>query len=88
MGPTKESMCYIRQAWVPLASLNDQVVLILETLVWKAYETIRDSGCIYLPSQRTLRDNYHCVRASAGYLSDVDLQLVGAVQHTIVSRMA
>ena len=32
----------------------------------------------YLPSQRTLRDYSHCVRASAGYSSDVDLQLIRA----------
>ncbi len=32
----------------------------------KAYETLRDSGCISLPSQRTLRDYTNCVKASAG----------------------
>ena len=32
----------------------------------KAYECMRDSGCIYLPSQRTLRDYTNCVKASPG----------------------
>lgn len=32
----------------------------------KAYETLRDSGCISLPSQRTLRDYTNCVKATAG----------------------
>ena len=52
--------------------------LYLRHLSGKAYETIRDSGCIYLPSQRTLRDYSHCIRAHAGYSSDVDLQLIRA----------
>ena len=52
--------------------------LYLRHLSGKAYETIRESGCIRLPSQRTLRDYSHCVKASAGYSSDVDLQLIRA----------
>ena len=52
--------------------------LYLRHLSGKAYETIRESGCIHLPSQRTLRDYSHCVKASAGYSSDVDLQLIRA----------
>ncbi|XP_019858496.1 PREDICTED: uncharacterized protein LOC109586734, partial [Amphimedon queenslandica] len=42
----------------------------------KAYETIRDSGCIALPSQRTLRDYSNAVKAEAGFSSQVDNQLL------------
>ena len=41
----------------------------------KAYDALRDSGCILLPSQRTLRDYSHCVKASAGYSTEEDRQL-------------
>lgn len=37
----------------------------------KAYETLRDSGCIALPSQRTLRDYTNCVKATAGTIITV-----------------
>ena len=45
----------------------------------KAYELLRESGCISLPSQRTLRDYSHCVKAGAGFSTDVDAQLAKAV---------
>lgn len=32
----------------------------------KAYDTLRESGCILLPSQRTLRDYTNCVKAAVG----------------------
>lgn len=44
----------------------------------KAYELLRDSGCIQLPSQRTLRDYTNCVKARAGFSTDVDRQLMQA----------
>lgn len=44
----------------------------------KAYELLRQSGCVVLPSQRTLRDYTNCVKARAGYSSDVDVQLMEA----------
>lgn len=44
----------------------------------KAYEVIRDSGVICLPSQRTLRDYSNCVEAKAGFSRDVDDQLMKA----------
>ena len=43
-----------------------------------AYETLRSSGCISLPSQRTLRDYTHHVQACTGFSIDVDKQLVNA----------
>ena len=46
-----------------------------------AYETLRESGCIALPSQRTLRDYTHHVRPHAGYSTEVDAQLMCAVKH-------
>ncbi len=46
----------------------------------KAYETLRDSGCLVLPSQRTLRDYSNAVKAEAGFSSDVDWQLLQAAK--------
>jgi len=45
----------------------------------KAYETLRESGCIRLPSQRTLRDYTNCVKAASGFSAAVDHQLMQAV---------
>ena len=44
----------------------------------QAYETLRNSGFISLPSQRTLRDYTHCVKSCAGFSTDVDAQLMQA----------
>ena len=44
----------------------------------KAYETLRESGCLQLPSQRTLRDYSNCVKARAGFSVEVDHQLLQA----------
>ena len=46
----------------------------------KAYEALRDSGCIQLPSQRTLRDYSNCIKASAGFSTEVDRQLMKAAK--------
>ena len=43
-----------------------------------AYEALRDSGCIKLPSQRTLRDYTHYVEACTGFSSEVDQMLIKA----------
>ena len=37
-----------------------------------AYELLRESGCLKLPSQRTLRDYMHFVKAATGFSSEVD----------------
>ena len=52
--------------------------LYLRYISGRAYETLRLSGCIHLPSQRTLRDYTHFVNASAGFSDEVDLQLAVA----------
>ena len=54
--------------------------LYLRHMSSKAYETLRDSGCIHLPSQRTLRDYSHCVKSGAGFTADVDDQLIRAAK--------
>ena len=43
-----------------------------------AYELMRKSGCISLPSQRTLRDYTHHVTTTVGFSPEVDLQLARA----------
>ena len=45
-----------------------------------AYETLRQSKCIELPSQRTLRDYTHHLKPGPGFSAGVDLQLQSAVQ--------
>ena len=45
-----------------------------------AYEALRTSGCVKLPSQRTLRDYTHYVRAHPGFSEDVDKQLIEAAE--------
>ena len=42
----------------------------------KAYEILRQSGCIKLPSQRTLRDYTHFVSTTVGFSTEVDRQLM------------
>ena len=36
---------------------------------------MRESGCLQLPSQRTLRDHTHYVKAAAGFSHEVDVML-------------
>eukprot|EP00731_Ephydatia_muelleri_P014320 Em0008g40a len=43
-----------------------------------AYEALRESGAIKLPSQRTLRDYTHYVKASSGFSYEVDLMVRSA----------
>ena len=43
-----------------------------------AYETLRQSKCIQLPSQRTLRDYTHHLKPGPGYSAGVDIQLQSA----------
>ena len=44
----------------------------------KAYELVRNSGVIKLPSQRTLMDYTHCVKSDTGFSTNVDLLLMQA----------
>ena len=50
----------------------------LRHLSSSAYETLRDSGCVVLPSQRTLRDYTHYVPAVIGFSAASDKQLFEA----------
>lgn len=43
-----------------------------------AYELLRDSGVLRLPSQRTLRDYTYYVKAHVGFSHEVDAQLIDA----------
>lgn len=43
-----------------------------------AYEMLRESGVIKLPSQRTLRDYMYYTKAVCGFSEDVDRQLMEA----------
>ena len=48
----------------------------------KAYNTLRESGCLHLPSQRTLRDYSHCFKSHSGFSAAVDTQLMQAANLT------
>ena len=50
--------------------------LYLRHLSGKAYETLRESGAIRLPSQRTLRDYTHSVSSTAGFSAAVNRHLM------------
>ena len=41
----------------------------------RAYKTLRSSGCIHLPSQRTLRDYTHFFTTCTGFSDEIDIQL-------------
>ena len=59
----------------------------LRHLSSKAYEALRESGCVALPSQRTLRDYTHFVKAASGFSTAVDQQLMEAADiHTCEER--
>ena len=45
-----------------------------------AYELLRNSGCITLPSQRTLRDYTHYIKSTIGFSDEVDMQLASAAK--------
>lgn len=47
----------------------------LKMLSSSCYKSFRSSGVIQLPSERTLRDYTHVIKAKAGFQSDVDEQL-------------
>jgi len=49
--------------------------LYLRHLSSSAYKSLRETGVIKLPSQRTLRDNTHHTKATVGFTKEVDKQL-------------
>jgi len=53
--------------------------LYLRHLSGRAYEMLRESGCIRLPSQRTLRDYTHYIPTKVGFSYEVDQQLMEMV---------
>lgn len=50
--------------------------LYLRHISGKSYEMLRQSGCIKLPSQRTLRDYTHYVKTTIGFSAEIDQNLV------------
>ena len=54
--------------------------LYLRHLSSSAYETIRESNVIKLPSQRTLRDYTYYTKATMGFSADVDEQILKAAK--------
>lgn len=56
--------------------------LYLRHLSGRSYDLLRESGCIRLPSQRTLRDYTHYIPAKVGFSPEVDKQLVEMIDFT------
>ena len=54
--------------------------LFLQHQSQSADETLRQSGCIALPSQRTLRDYTHYVRATTDFNTEVDKHIMEAAK--------
>ena len=58
----------------------------------QAYESLRQSNCIKLPSQRTLRDYTYFIKPQSGFSDDIDSMLIHAAdvksnelsQHVII----
>jgi len=50
------------------------------------YETMRKSGCLLLPSQRTLRDYTHYTNTMVGFSDEVDQQLMEAADISSLSE--
>ena len=46
----------------------------------QAYEALRSSGCITLPSQRTLCDYTNYAQVNSGFSAEVDHQLIDVAQ--------
>ena len=49
----------------------------------RAYDVLRQSGCIVLPSQRTLRDYTHYTSAKIGFCEEVDKLLVSSIDFSV-----
>jgi len=45
-----------------------------------AYEALRNSGCIFLLSQHTLRDYTHCFDITVGFSNNVDKMLMSVAK--------
>lgn len=54
--------------------------LYLRHLSGKAYETVRNSGVLKLPSQRTLRDYTHYIPSTVGFSAQVDDMLMDTMK--------
>ena len=50
--------------------------LYLRHISSRAYDTLRESKCLKLPSDRTLHDYTHYIPAKAGFQAEVDEHLV------------
>ena len=55
--------------------------LYLQHFSGSAYETLKTSGILKLPSQRTLRDYTHYIKSSCGFSSEVDNDLLRAADY-------
>ena len=59
--------------------------LYLRHLSGKAYEVLRGSGVLRLPSERTLRDYTHYIPSTTGFSDDVDKMLMEVMKVTVAT---
>lgn len=60
--------------------------LYIRHLSSSAYELLRTTGVIQLPSQRTLRDYTHFASSTPGFSVDLDMQLIQQANSLIVEN--
>lgn len=69
LPPNSLHSMFWKQQLNEMAPLDDQMVY---TTIIGVYEMLRESGCLRLPSQQTLRDYTYHVKATTGYSDDDD----------------
>lgn len=83
MGEVSDGILPWLGHYKPSSSALEQLYrwcLYLRHLSGKAYETLRQSGVLKLPSQRTLRDYTHYIPATTGFSAEVDKMLMDTMK--------
>ena len=62
-----------------MAPIVYQMVHLPPSFVWISLFFFRESGCVKLPSKKTLRDYTYYVSATIGFSDEVDDQLMSVV---------
>ena len=77
MVPTTLCITSEESQFDEVAPFNDQMVSLFALQVYSgAYEALKESGCLKLPSQCTLWNYTHVIKAANGFTLEGDEQLV------------
>ena len=63
-----------------VASIDGRWCLYLRHISGKGYEFLGKSGCLNLPSSRTLRDNTYYNQTNKGFSAVIDSELLGVLK--------